>query len=369
MLGFIPAIVFAQDGKFTVEGTIGTYSAPAKIYLQYRFNGQVITDSTILKDGKFQFSGAIGSGPLKGNMRFNKGGTGMMSSNDYKQIFLEKGTITLTADSLLQNAKVTGTKANEDDARYGLAFKPVDDAYAALEAKNKAATPEQQQSEAFKAENNKAEKAISAQEAAINKKFIQDNPDSYVSLIALEGYTYGADYQDISMLFNGLTPAVQQTDAGKKFADRLPKLKAIALGAIAPEFAEADTSGKIINLSSFRGKYVLIDFWASWCGPCRGENPNVVKAYNRFKGQSFTIVGVSLDQPNGKDKWLAAIHKDGLTWTQVSDLKFWNSKTAVLYGIQAIPQNFLIDPNGKIVAKNLRGNDLEDKLAELFGKI
>jgi len=368
-LAYLPAFVFAQDGKFTVEGAIGTYNSPAKIYLQYRFSGQVITDSTILKDGKFQFSGAIGSGPLKGNMRFNKGGTGMMSSNDYKQIFLEKGTITLTADSLLQNAKVTGTKANEDDARYGLAFKPVDDAYAALEAKNKAATPEQQQSEAFKAENNKAEKAISAQEAAINKKFIQDNPDSYVSLIALEGYTYGADYQDIAMLFNGLTPAVQQTDAGKKFADRLPKLKAIALGAIAPEFAEADTSGKIINLSSFRGKYVLIDFWASWCGPCRGENPNVVKAYNRFKGQSFTIVGVSLDQPNGKDKWLAAIHKDGLTWTQVSDLKFWNSKTAVLYGIQAIPQNFLIDPNGKIVAKNLRGNDLEDKLAELFGKI
>ena len=368
-LACLPAFVFAQDGKYTVEGTIGTYNAPAKIYLQYRFNGKVITDSTLLKDGKFQFSGAIGSGPVKGNIRFNKSGTGMMASNDYKQIFLEKGTITLTADTLLQSAKVTGTKANEDDMRYGLAFKPIDDAYAALEAKNKAATPEQQQSEAFKAENNKAEKAIAAQDAAINKKFIQDNPDSYISLIALEGYAYSADYPDIAALFNGLTPAVQQTDAGKKFAERLPKLKTIALGGIAPEFAEADTSGKIINLSSFRGKYVLVDFWASWCGPCRGENPNVVKAYNRYKGQNFTIIGVSLDQPNAKDKWLAAIHKDGLTWTQVSDLKFWNSKTAVLYGIQGIPQNFLLDPNGKIIAKNLRGDDLEDKLEELLGKI
>src|ERR1700733_7810435 len=102
-LACLPAFVFAQDGKYTVEGTIGTYNAPAKIYLQYRFNGKVITDSTILKDGKFQFSGAIGNSPLKGNMRFNKNGTGMMSSNDYKQIFLEKGTITLIPDSLLQN--------------------------------------------------------------------------------------------------------------------------------------------------------------------------------------------------------------------------------------------------------------------------
>ena len=149
----------------------------------------------------------------------------------------------------------------------------------------------------------------------------------------------------------------------------MPKIKAIALGAVAPEFAEADTSGKMINLSSFRGKYVLIDFWASWCGPCRQENPNVVKAFNRYKGQKFTIIGVSLDQPNGKTKWLAAIHKDGLNWAQVSDLKYWDSKVADQYAVRGIPQNFLLDPDGKIVAKNLRGDDLEEKLEELFGKI
>jgi peroxiredoxin len=366
-LASLPAFVFAQDGKYIIQGTIGNYSAPAKIYLQYRFNNKVITDSATLKNGKFQFAGVVGNSPLNGNMMFNKKGTGL-NYDDYKQIYLEKGTITITGDSLLANAKVSGTKANEDNVRYDLVTRPIDEAYTALEAKKKAATAEEQQSEAFQKEYNKEEKDIQARGAAIDKKFIQDNPDSYVSLIALEGYAYGADYVDIAPLFNGLTPAIKQSDAGKKFAERMPKLKAVALGAVAPEFAEADTSGKTVNLSSFRGKYVLIDFWASWCGPCRGENPNVVKAFNHYKGQKFTIIGVSLDQPNGKKAWLDAIHKDGLTWTQVSDLKYWNSKTAGLYGVRGIPQNFLLDPDGKIIAKNLRGNDLEDKLAEIFGK-
>jgi peroxiredoxin len=186
---------------------------------------------------------------------------------------------------------------------------------------------------------------------------------------ALEGYAYGADYGDIVPLYNGLSNTIKQSPSGKMFAERLPKLKAVAIGAIAPVFDEPDTSGKKIDLSSFRGKYVLIDFWASWCGPCRHENPNVVKAYNRYKNQNFTIVGVSLDRPGNKDKWLKAIHMDGLTWTQLSDLKFWDNKAAVLYGVRGIPQNFLLDPDGKIIAKNLRGEDLEDKLAELFGKI
>ena len=138
----------------------------------------------------------------------------------------------------------------------------------------------------------------------------------------METYAYSADYGDIAPLYNNLAPAIKQSEQGKSFGERLPKLKAVALGATAPELTEADTLGKMLSLASFRGKYVLIDFWASWCGPCRHENPNVVKAYNHYKNQKFTILGVSLDRPGAKQKWLDAIHKDGLTWNHVSDLQF-----------------------------------------------
>jgi peroxiredoxin len=130
-------------------------------------------------------------------------------------------------------------------------------------------------------------------------------------------------------------------------------------------FVQNDTAGVPVTLESFRGKYVLIDFWASWCRPCRMENPNVVSAYNKFKAKNFTVLGVSLDRT--KADWMKAIKDDNLTWTHVSDLKFWSNQVAQQYKVQSIPQNFLIDPNGKIIAKNLRGGDLVNKLCEFLG--
>ncbi|MEZ2441938.1 redoxin domain-containing protein [Chitinophaga sp. RCC_12] len=139
---------------------------------------------------------------------------------------------------------------------------------------------------------------------------------------------------------------------------------AVKVGQVAPDFSLPDPSGKMISLSSFRGKYVLVDFWASWCGPCRQENPNVVKAYQQYKGKNFTILGVSLDKT--KDKWQEAIKADGLAWNHVSDLKFWDSAVVPLYGLNAIPTNFLLDPQGKVIASNLRGPALEAKLQEVL---
>ncbi|SEM20851.1 Peroxiredoxin [bacterium A37T11] len=144
------------------------------------------------------------------------------------------------------------------------------------------------------------------------------------------------------------------------FVKQAASLKKVGIGQQAPDFELANTEGKPVKLSDFKGKYVLLDFWASWCGPCRQENPNVVKQFEKYNGKGFDILGVSLDR--SRSEWLQAIKTDGLKWTQVSDLAFWNSKPAQLYQVTAIPASFIIDPSGKIVAKNLRGEQLGDFL-------
>jgi peroxiredoxin len=366
-LGFLPLLAFAQGGKYTIDGTLGNYGPPAKVYLRYKNNNQIVVDSASVNNGKFIFEGSIVNDPITASLIFNVDGTGP-SSTDSKQLYLENGIITVNSTGKLQNATVGGTPSNIDKRKLDTALLVLNPPYDLLAIKQNTATEEQKQSEDYRGEIARIEKDVQEQRAAIYKKFIAENPDSYISLITLGSYAYSADYSDVAPLFNGLSDKVKQTVIGRHFAERLPHMRAVALGAIAPEFAEADTAGKLVGLSSFRGKYVLVDFWASWCGPCRAESPNLVKAFNHYKDKNFTVLGVSLDSPDGKERWLAAIHKDGLPWAQVSDLKYWNSETATLYGVNAIPQNFLLDPDGKIIAKNLRGDELENTLQQVLGK-
>jgi peroxiredoxin len=226
--------------------------------------------------------------------------------------------------------------------------------------------------QALQLEKDPAKKKTLTAESELQGKNVTDNfkalaskyNQSPVSTLFLLQFAnmFPAIKEDMTSIYASFTG-----DAKKgPFAAMLDKTVASAeigrVGSVLPEFTQNDASGKSVSLSSLRGKYVLIDFWASWCGPCRAENPNVVKAFNAYKSKGFTILGVSLDQD--KAKWLEAIKKDGLTWTHVSDLKYWNNAVAKQFGIESIPANFLIDPNGVVIGKDLRGEELEKVLAK-----
>lgn len=362
---------FAQKG-FTISGDVSKVKdLIAKVYLNYYADGKSTMDSAEVKDGKFSFTGTLAD-PVMGSLRAKyqeipgaKSMKAISYNRDIKQVFLENSKIKIASVDSFANATIKGSKSHTAYVSWTDLTKEETAQSAAL---NK------EYSEFYKKKDQAGMDKIDAafdklteQKNIKNKQYLKDNASSPIAMFVLKQYAgYDINADDVEPMFLALPEQLRASPAGKDMTEKLETAKKTGVGKMAMDFTQNDTLGIPVSLSSFRGKYVLIDFWASWCGPCRQENPNVVKAFDAYNSKGFTVLGVSLDQPTAKDKWMKAIHDDKLTWTQVSDLKYWKNDVAVQYGIQAIPQNFLIDPQGKIVGKNLRGEALNKKLETLF---
>jgi peroxiredoxin len=370
---FLVAISFAvaQPAGFVLKGDVTKVNDPVEwVYLMYRVNNQNITDSVQPKQGSYQFAGNIAEAvQARLRVRYRSTGAGAvlyMPKKDAAMIFLEPGNIAVASVDSFANVTVTGSKADVEyrklEAQAKSFNEKLDNLYKAYAAarKNKNETGMKALEEQIDNTNNEANEKIYA-------NYVKQHPASPLAMYALRNWAgYDIDAEKVEPLFNTLPVATRNSPGGKDMKEKIDVAKKTSLGRVAMDFTQSDTAGVPVALSSLRGKYLLVDFWASWCGPCRAENPNVVKAFDKYKGKGFYILGVSLDRPGAKDKWIKAIHDDGLYWSQVSDLQYWDNAVAKQYGIQAIPQNLLLDPQGKIIGKNLRGEKLEKKLAELF---
>ena len=340
--------------KFTLNGKVENFGSESKVYL-YGMNSttMAVIDSTVLSDkGEFKFSKPSENADF---FRINIG------TNEYMFIAKNGDVIDFKAD--LTNAnhdyKLSGADEADKLTEFNtMKFKSSADLDKITTDFDKKVEANPESRDALLAQIKPVYmKAVEDLNANIIK-FAHDNPNSLVSFYAISSVNPTGNEAAFVKYAETVSEDVKKNTAVKAFVERVNKLKSLLVGNQAPDFSiDGFVDGQKFDLSQFKGKYVLLDFWASWCGPCREENPNVVKAYNTYKNRNFTILGISLDKD--KAAWGQAIKQDGLTWNHAGELADFEGKTVKLYQVQAIPASFLLDPTGKIIARDLRGEDLD----------
>ncbi len=346
----------AQDSSFTINGKLEKIKK-GTIYLNIYQKSQTIKDSAEIKNGVFKFSGFV-SAPYFASLTMPE------KKEDFFTFYIEPAKISIQgrADSL-KLLTIKGSTVSDDDKM--------------LKERMRTITQWEDQNskiyeEAYKLKNkqvmdslDEVDNNILIEKRKVVAGFVKDHPSSMRAAMAItENFGYYAEASEVEPLYNLLDEKIKKSNKGKEIKKMVDVYSTVAVGKKAPEIMQLTPNDKQLSLSSLKGKYVLVDFWASWCGPCRRENPNIVAAYNQFKDKGFTVFGVSYDTK--KENWLKAITDDHLDWNQVSDLKGWQNATSAVYGIKAIPSNLLIDKDGVIIAKNIFGKKLVEKLAELM---
>jgi len=350
----------AQD-QFKITGNLPKSGNENMVLLSYiNSEGKSVKDSTTTRNGKFLLAGTTKfANAAYLELRPVKKEGEKRTRADFQEFFLEKGNTVVTGNDSIATASISGTGAQSDYSDYNSQMKPlqmqykkiVDRYYKAKAAKD---------SVELKQISVDAKPLIAKMESTLDQ-FIASHPDSYYSATLVIGNKMAViDVNKFDPIYKSLSKRVLSSFTGQKITDKYNKAKQFAVGKVI-DFTLPDANGNEFKLSSLKGKYVLVDFWASWCVPCRAENPFLLKAYGELKNKNFEIVGVSLDDK--KESWLGAVKHDNLPWTQVSDVKGFKTEVAVRFGITAIPQNVLLDPEGKVIAKDLRGEDVNAKIA------